>query len=295
MSKHLSGVLTALATPFDSSESIDADLLRAVVERSVSAGVGGVVACGSTGEVGTMSSDERRRVVDIVVEQTAGRVPVIAQTGATSTAEAIRLSQAAQSSGADVLMLVTPFYEAVTVEETVAYLKDVAASVDLPVMLYNIPSATRVNLDPALVRRLATEIDNVKYIKDASANFEQALELIHYHSDVIGTFIGWDVYLYSALVEGAAGIMAGAANVVPEELVEVAALIKENKLDEALAKWKRVYPVIDLLITTAFIPGVKAGLELQGQPAGTPRRPLAPYPADDVARLRDALARLKQG
>ena len=82
--------------------------------------------------------------------------------------------------------------------------------------------------------------------------------------------------------------MAGAANVVPEELVEVAALIKENKLDEALAKWKRVYPVIDLLITTAFIPGVKAGLELQGQP-------LAPYPADDVARLRDALARLKQG
>lgn len=276
MSKHLSGVLTALATPFDSSESIDADLLRAVVERSVSAGVGGVVACGSTGEVGTMSSDERRRVVDIVVEQTAGRVPVIAQTGATSTAEAIRLSQAAQSSGADVLMLVTPFYEAVTVEETVAYLKDVAASVDLPVMLYNIPSATGVNLDPALVRRLATEIDNVKYIKDSSANFEQALELIHYHSDVIGTFIGWDVYLYSALVE-------------------VAALIKENKLDEALAKWKRVYPVIDLLITTAFIPGVKAGLELQGQPAGTPRRPLAPYPADDVARLRDALARLKQG
>lgn len=242
-----------------------------------------------------MSSDERRRVVDIVVEQTAGRVPVIAQTGATSTAEAIRLSQAAQSSGADVLMLVTPFYEAVTVEETVAYLKDVAASVDLPVMLYNIPSATGVNLDPALVRRLATEIDNVKYIKDSSANFEQALELIHYHSDVIGTFIGWDVYLYSALVEGAAGIMAGAANVVPEELVEVAALIKENKLDEALAKWKQVYPVIDLLITTAFIPGVKAGLELQGQPAGTPRRPLAPYPADDVARLRDALARLKQG
>ena len=149
-----------------------------------------------------MSSDERRRVVDIVVEQTAGRVPVIAQTGATSTAEAIRLSQAAQSSGADVLMLVTPFYEAVTVEETVAYLKDVAASVDLPVMLYNIPSATGVNLDPALVRRLATEIDNVKYIKDSSANFEQALELIHYHSDVIGTFIGWDVYLYSALVEG---------------------------------------------------------------------------------------------
>ena len=145
------------------------------------------------------------------------------------------------------------------------------------------------------MRRLATEIDNVKYIKDSSANFEQALELIHYHSDVIGTFIGWDVYLYSALVEGAAGIMAGAANVVPEELVEVAALIKENKLDEALAKWKQVYPVIDLLITTAFIPGVKAGLELQGQPAGTPRRPLAPYPADDVARLRDALARLKQG
>ena len=294
MSKQLKGVLTALATPFDVDENIDVEAFKAVVERSVSAGVGGVVACGSTGEVGTMTSDERRKVVDIVVEQTAGRVPVIAQTGATSTAEAIRLSKAAQASGADVLMLVTPYYEAVSVDETVAYLKEVASSVDLPIMLYNIPSATGVNLSPDIVRQLATEIDQIKYIKDSSANYEQALQLIHYHSDVIGTFIGWDVYLYSALVEGAAGIMAGAANVVPSELVSVARLIADGELSKAFAEWQKVYPVIDALISTAFIPGVKAGLALQGTPAGVPRRPVAPYAVEDEARLAAALAALKQ-
>ncbi|MDO5092116.1 MAG: 4-hydroxy-tetrahydrodipicolinate synthase [Propionibacteriaceae bacterium] len=294
MSKQLKGVLTALATPFDVDENIDVEAFKAVVERSVSAGVGGVVACGSTGEVGTMNSDERRQVVDIVVEQTAGRGPVIAQTGATSTAEAIRLSKAAQASGADVLMLVTPYYEAVSVDETVAYLKAVAAAVDLPIMLYNIPSATGVNLSPDIVRQLATEIDQVKYIKDSSANYEQALQLIHYHSDVIGTFIGWDVYLYSALVEGAAGIMAGAANVVPSELVSVARLIADGELSAVFAEWQKVYPVIDALISTAFISGVKAGLALQGTPAGVPRRPVAPYGAEDEARLAAALAALKQ-
>ena len=136
MSNDLRGVLTALATPFDQDEAIDVNALKRVVDRSVKAGVDGVVAAGSTGEVGALSSDERLLLIDTVVEQVAGRVPVIAQTGATSTAEAIRLSLAAQRSGADVLMLITPYYEPLSVAETVAYLKDhpktVPASLEKP-------------------------------------------------------------------------------------------------------------------------------------------------------------------
>ncbi|MFE7224123.1 4-hydroxy-tetrahydrodipicolinate synthase [Nocardioides sp. NPDC057577] len=292
MTTELRGVLTALTTPFNPDESIDVATLRKIVDRSIDAGVNGVVAAGSTGEVGSLSSDERLLLVDTIIEQTAGRVPVVAQTGATTTAEAIRLSQAAQRSGADVLMLLTPFYEPLSEAETVRYIKDVAGSVDIPVMLYNIPPVTGVNLAPDTVRALATEVDNIRYIKDSSANWEQALTLIHDHSDVIGTIVGWDVYTYSALAEGAVAVMAGAANVVPDEIVTVTRLIAEGNLTEALAEWKRVYPVISHLFATGFIPGIKAGLDLQGIPVGVPRRPLAPLADEDVEGLRSLLKAL---
>ncbi|MFC9765173.1 4-hydroxy-tetrahydrodipicolinate synthase [Rhodococcus jostii] len=295
MSKQLSGVLTALTTPFDADELIDTDKLKLVVDRSIKAGVDGVVAAGSTGEVGALSSDERLRLVDTVIEHADGRVPVIAQTGATTTAEAIRLSRAAEKSGADVLMLITPFYEPLSTEETVAYIKDVASAVELPVMLYNIPAVTGVNLDPSTVRSLAEEVDNIRYIKDSSANWEQALQLIHHHSDVIGTFIGWDSYIYSALVEGAAGVMAGAANVVPDEIVAVNRLIGEGDLHGALAKWRDLYPVIDAMISVPFISAVKAGLALQGEPVGAPRRPTAELPAEQVEKIGQALKGLAEG
>ncbi|WP_369045644.1 dihydrodipicolinate synthase family protein [Sinomonas sp. P10A9] len=294
MSRDLRGVLTALSTPFGPEEAIDVPTLRRVVDRSIDAGVDGVVAAGSTGEVGALSSEERLLLIDTVIEHTDGRVPVIAQTGATSTREAVRLSKAAQASGADVLMLITPYYEPLSVAETVAYIKDVAGAVDLPVMLYNIPAVTGVNLDPATVRSLAEDVPNIRYIKDSSANWEQALQLIHHHSDVIGTFIGWDAYLYSALVEGAAGVMAGTANVVPEEIVAVSRLIAGGDLTGARVRWKSLYPVIDALLSVPFIPAVKAGLALQGLPAGAARRPTADLNPEDLARLQHVLSALKQ-
>lgn len=294
MSQDLHGVLTALSTPFDQDEAIDVHTLRRIVDRSIDAGVDGVVAAGSTGEVGALSSDERLLLIDTVIEHTNGRVPVIAQTGATSTAEAIRLSKAAAKSGADVLMLITPYYEPLSVEETVAYIKDVAEAVELPIMLYNIPAVTGVNLDPATVRSLAEDVPTIRYIKDSSANWEQALQLIHHHRDVIGTFIGWDAYIFSALVEGAAGVMAGTANVVPDEIVAVSRRIAERDLTGARDLWNSVYPVIDALLSVPFIPSVKAGLTLQGLPAGLPRRPTADLNAQDLAGLQGALSTLRQ-
>ncbi|MFK0003658.1 4-hydroxy-tetrahydrodipicolinate synthase [Paenarthrobacter sp. NPDC090522] len=292
MSKELRGVLTALSTPFNQDETIDVETLRKIVDRSIDAGVDGVVAAGSTGEVGALSSEERLLLIKTVIEQANGRVPVIANTGATSTAEAIRLSKAAEQLGADVLMLITPYYEPLTLEETVTYIKDVARSVSIPVMLYNIPPVTGVNLDPATVRSLAEEVENILYIKDSSANWEQALQLIHHHSDVIGTFIGWDAYLYSALVEGAAGVMAGTANVVPDEIVAVTRRINEGDLAGARELWNAVYPVIDALLSSPFIPAVKAGLTLQGLPAGSPKRPTADLDAEQLAKVEQALAKL---
>lgn len=292
MTKQLQGLLTALATPFDQDEQLDASALRALVDRSIDGGVDGVVAGGSTGEFASMTTAERLRVFDIVTEQTQGRVPVIAQTGATTIRESQQISQAAVSAGADVLMLVTPYYEPLTLEETVHYIEEVASSVDVPIMLYNIPDATGVNLDPETVEELARSLDNVLYIKDSSANYEQALQLIRYLGDDIGTFIGWDVYLYSAMAEGAAGIMAGAANVLPEEMSKVVGLLRSGDLHTARDSWADLYPAIDTLLSLPFVAAVKAALRLQGFPAGLPRAPMADVDESAKRQITEALRAL---
>lgn len=293
MTAQLRGVLTALATPFTENGTIDEASLRILVNRSIAGGVHGVVACGSTGEFSTLSSAERRLVVEIVVDQVAGRVPVVAQTGATSTAEAIRLSRHAQSAGADVVMAVAPYYEPLTIDETLSYLRAVAGSVDIPVMLYNLPVATGVDLDPDTVGALAREVENIRYIKNTTVDMAQSARLIHNHGDVISTFVGWDSLLLSALAEGAAGVMAGTANVVPAELVAVYDAVSAGNLGQAREAWARVYPLIDAIMGQPFIPAVKAGLAAVGFPVGNPREPVAGLDPAAAARIAELAAGLQ--
>ncbi|GAA2787136.1 4-hydroxy-tetrahydrodipicolinate synthase [Saccharopolyspora taberi] len=274
MSAELSGVLTALATPFTADGQIDFGNLRRLVDRSIDGGVDGVVACGSTGEFAAMTAAERRLVVEAVIDQAAGRVPVIAQTGAVSTAEAVELSQHAQDAGASVLMLVTPYYEPLTLDETLRYLRTVAGAVDVQIMLYNLPGATGVNLSPEIVGQLAREIPNVRYIKDTSADMSQVGKLIHHHGDVISTFVGWDSLLLASFTEGAAGVMAGTANVMPAELVSIHRALRAGELERARTEWSRIYPLMDAMMSAPFIPAVKTALNAVGFPAGGPRPPL---------------------
>ncbi|MGW2328341.1 dihydrodipicolinate synthase family protein [Streptomyces sp. NPDC001700] len=285
MSSQLSGVLTALASPFAPDGQIDEKTLRRLVDRSVDGGVDGVVACGSTGEFAAMNGAERRQVVETVIDQVAGRVPVIAQTGALSTKEAVALSRHAQSAGASVLMVVAPYYEPLTLEETLRYLRTVADAVDIPIMLYNLPAATGVPLPPETVGQLAREVENIQYIKDTSADMAQAGQLIHRYGDVISTFIGWDSLLLQAISEGAAGIMAGTANVIPAELVSIHRALRDGELGRARAQWARIYPLMDAMMSAPFIPAVKAALEASGFPIGPPREPVLGLDAATATRI----------
>jgi 4-hydroxy-tetrahydrodipicolinate synthase len=294
MSSQLSGVLTALATPFTSDGQIDADTLRRLVDRSIEGGVDGVVACGSTGEFAAMSGAERRLVVETVIDQTAGRVPVVAQTGAVSTAEAVELSRHAQAAGASVLMVVAPYYEPLTLAETLQYLRTVADAVDIPIMLYNLPPATGVNLAPATVGQLAREVDNIRYIKDTSADMAQAGQLIHNYGDLISTFVGWDSLLLAALTEGAAGVMAGTANVMPAHLVSIHRALRSGDLDRARREWARIYPLMDAIMSAPFIPAVKTALTAVGFPVGSPRKPLLDLDPDTAATISSLAAALPQ-
>ena len=290
MTSTLRGVLVALATPFAADGSVDESRLRALVDRTIDGGVHGVVACGSTGEFSALTVDERRLVVETVVDQSARRVPVVAQTGSTSTAEAIALSRHAQAVGADVIMPVAPYYEPLSLAETTNYLRRVAGSVEIPVMLYNLPGATGVDLSPDVVAALAREVENIRYIKNTSPDMAQAAQLIHHYGDVVGTFLGWDSLILSSLVSGAAGVMAGTANIVPAEIVAVYDAVRAGDLPTALQAWSRVYPLLDAALSVNYIAAVKLALEAAGFPAGPTREPVLPLDGADAARITELAA-----
>ena len=288
----LTGVLTALLTPFTPDGRIDTDTLRRLVDRTIDARIDGVVACGSTAEFSAMTGAERRHVVETVIDQTGGRVPVIAQTGGLSTREAIEHSRHAQNAGAAVVMVVAPFYEALTLGETLRYLRTVAGAVDIPVMLYNLPPATGVNLDPDTVGALAREVENIQYIKDTSADMNQAGKLIHHHGDVVSTFVGWDSLMLAALTEGAAGVMSGVSNAIPHEMVAVHRALLAGDLEMARSEWARIYPLVDSLISAPFVQAVKVATSARGLAVGEPREPLTaldPQTADRIRELAQAL------
>jgi 4-hydroxy-tetrahydrodipicolinate synthase len=288
MTSNLSGVLVALATPFTTDDRIDESTLRALVDRTIDGGVHGVVACGSTGEFSALTLDERRFVVETVVNQAAGRVPVVAQTGSTSTSEAIVLARHAQAVGADVIMLVAPYYEPLTLAETTNYLRRVSGSVTIPVMLYNLPGATGVDLPPDTIAALAREVENIRYVKNTSPDMAQAAQLIHHYGDLVGTFVGWDSLILSSLVSGAAGVMAGTANVVPTEIVAVYDAIQAGDLPSARQAWARVYPLLDAALSSDnYVAAVKLALNVAGFPAGSTREPVLPLGADDAARITE--------
>jgi len=290
MAKEIKGVLSALITPFDVAGGIDEVALRAVVDRSIDGGVHGVVACGSTGEFTSISSDQRRRVVEITVAQVGGRVPVVAQTGALSTAEAIRLSRHAESVGADVVMLVAPYYEPLSQELMARYMRSVAESVSIPVMLYNNPSATGVNLLPETVGALARQVENIQYVKNTTADMAQTADLIHNYQDVISTIGGWDTLLLAALVEGVAGVMVGTANLIPSAIVELWQAVQTGDIHLARKTWDRVYPVMDAVMRQPYIPTVKAVLRAEGVPVGFASDPADIVDAATTAQITNLVA-----
>jgi 4-hydroxy-tetrahydrodipicolinate synthase len=288
---NLHGVLTALVTPFTAGgDEVDEASLRTLVEYNVTSNVHGLIPAGSTGEFAAMSNKERRQVVEIVVDQTAGRVPVIVQTGAMTTRDAIALSQHAEKSGAAAVMVVAPYYEPLTVAETMNHFRSIASSIDVDVMVYNLPVATGVNLLPEDVAELAMDVPNIKYLKDTSGDYAQAARLIHEYSDVLGVFIGHDTLYFAALVEGAAGAVNGGANFIAPELVDVYNSIRSGHIAAARDLWNRVFPVAEFLMSGGYVTGVKGALKILGRPVGDPRAPMESLEGEREAELRKILA-----
>jgi 4-hydroxy-tetrahydrodipicolinate synthase len=289
------GLLTALVTPFSADgEAVDDGALRELVEHVVTAGGHGLVACGSTGEFAAQTGAERRQVLESVLDQTAGRVPVVAHTGAMTTREAVALARHAEQAGAAGLMVVAPYYEPLSVGEVKAYYRDVAAAVSCDIMVYNLPVATGVNLQPEDIADLASKHQNIRYVKDTSGSFSQGTRLVHDYRDLVSTFVGEDTFYFAALVDGAAGSVNGAGNFIPAELAAIYESVRAGDTGAARREWDRVFPVMRFLVSGGYVTGVKGALKHLGLPGGDPRAPIGRLSRERAAELAEIMAEFRR-
>src|SRR5215475_1498145 len=257
------GVLPALITPFtDDGDAIDTDALAAIVDRLVGAGVGGLVPGGSTGEFTTLTNAERRTLIETTVEAAAGRVPVVAGTGALSTRETVELSLHAERVGAAAVMIVPPFYEALGWRELLAHYTAVADAIAIPIMYYNLPSASGVTLTAAQLAELP-----IACLKDTGGDAVAATELIQ--TDGPTLLNGWDTLTFAALAAGARAVVWGAASIVPEPCVELhRLLIDDIDLPAARELWARIWPLCQFLEGQSYSAAVKTACRIVGDTTG---------------------------
>jgi 4-hydroxy-tetrahydrodipicolinate synthase len=288
MSEPFHGVLPALITPFtEEGDAIDTDSLTAIVERLIGAGVGGLVPGGSTGEFTTLSHGERRRLIEATVEAAAGRVPVVAGTGALSTRETVELSRAAERAGADAVMIVPPFYEALSWRELHAHYTAVADAIGIPIMYYNLPSASGVTLTAEQLHELP-----VACLKDTGGDAVAATELIQTGGPTL--LNGWDTLTFAALAAGVRAVVWGTASIIPEQCVELhRLLIDDIDLPAARELWARIWPLCRFLEGQSYSAAVKTACRLVGDRTGPVRAPLLELDdaaADELATLLERAA-----
>jgi len=268
----LEGAMTALVTPMRDGRFDRAAMDRLVADQ-IAAGIDALVAVGTTGESATLAHDEHVTVVRAVVEAAAGRVPVIAGAGANATAEAIALSKAAAAAGADALLHVTPYYNRPGQEGLYRHFKAVAEATPLPVVLYNVPGRTGVDLLPETVARLA-QVDTVVAVKEATGNLRRASDIIRLCGDRIAVLSGDDFTTFPLYAVGARGVISVVSNIMAREMAEMWDAASAGDLARARALHYRILPLTELLFAEPSPAPTKAALALLGRMSAELRLPL---------------------
>ncbi|HVB55063.1 MAG TPA: 4-hydroxy-tetrahydrodipicolinate synthase [Candidatus Acidoferrales bacterium] len=285
------GCGTALVTPFRRDMSLDEEAVRRLARRQIDAGIDFLVPCGTTGESPTLSHAEQRRVVEIAIDEARGKVPVLAGAGGNDTAHVVELAREFESLGANGILSVSPYYNKPTQEGLYQHFKAIAAAVSLPVILYNIPGRTGVNIEPATVKRLS-EIDNIVGVKEASGNISQMAVLLDTVPDKFIVLSGDDGITVPLMSLGGRGLISVVSNEIPAEMVRLAHLCLANDFAAAREIHRRYFRLMDVnFIETNPIP-VKAGMALMGLLEPAWRLPLVPPKAENLAKIRGVLEAL---
>lgn len=283
------GIMVALVTPFtDDQSAIDERRLQTLIERLIKAGVHGLVPGGSTGEFPSLTLAERKQLTELVVRYAAGRVPVIAGTGGLTTSETLELSIHAAQTGASAVMVVPPFYDAVNLVELTGLMVEIRDAAKVPIVFYNIPSATGLKLSPTELASLSQV--GVRYLKDTSGDGPALTELLFGLSDQITAFNGWDTLTFYGLAAGAHGGIWGAANIIPELAVELWETVSvKGDLKKGRELWAKAFPICKFLESHNYAAAVKTGLELTGIRTGGLRKPFAMLGPELQAEMKTLL------
>jgi 4-hydroxy-tetrahydrodipicolinate synthase len=283
------GVGTALVTPFTAAGALDEAAVRRLARRQVEAGVHFLVPCGTTGEAPTLTAEERRRVVEIVVEEAKGRVPVLAGAGGYDTREVVEAARAMQEAGADGLLSVTPYYNKPTPDGLVRHYQAVAEATPLPIVVYNVPGRTGCNVDPATLARLAA-IPRVVGVKEASGNMTQICEVARAAPDGFLVLSGDDALTLPAMAVGGRGIVSVASNECPAEMARMVEAAERNDFAAARALHARLLPLMLANFLESNPIPVKAAMAQMGLLEENYRLPMVPPRAETREKLRRVLA-----
>ncbi|RDY71411.1 4-hydroxy-tetrahydrodipicolinate synthase [Halobacillus trueperi] len=285
-------VLTAMVTPFDSEENIDFDATRALVNHLIENGSDALVIAGTTGESPTLTTEEKVSLFKFVVEVVDGRVPVVAGTGSNNTRASIRLTEEAEEVGVDAVMLVTPYYNKPTQEGLYQHFSTIAKSTSLPVMLYNIPGRSVINMEPATVIRLS-QIKNIVSIKEASGDLDAATEIIRETSDDFSVYSGEDSNTLPFVSIGGTGIVSVSSHVIGNEMQQMIQSFREGDFAYAARLHQKLVPVMHAIFSAPSPSPVKAALHAKGVEVGGVRLPLLPLSEEEEKHVLGELEKVQ--
>ena len=294
MRRDWSGCGTALVTPFTAGGAVDEPRVRALAARQIEGGVHFLVPCGTTGESPTLSAGEHRRVVELVVDTAAGRVPVLAGAGGYDTRAVIGQAQEMQRAGADGILSVTPYYNRPTPEGLFQHYRAIADSVELPIVVYNVPGRTGCNVDPGTLCRLA-ELPNIVGVKEASANMGQMCEICRAVPDGFSVLSGDDLFTVPLMAVGGAGVVSVASNEVPGEMAQLVSAARAGDFAAARRLHARLLPLMQINFIEANPIPVKAAMAHLGLLDLHYRLPMVPPQPASLEQIVRVLEKLGVG
>ena len=283
-----SGCGTALVTPFRRDLSLDEAALHRLVRRQIDAGIDFLVPCGTTGENPTLGRHEQLRVVEITLEEAAGRVPVLAGAGGYNTAEVIALAKELESMGVDGILSVTPYYNKPTPEGLYQHYKAIASAISLPIIVYSVPRRTGTNVDTATLKRLA-EIDNIVGIKEASGDLSQVASMVSHLPENFVVLSGDDALALPIIALGGKGVISVVSNEIPAEMTELVRYCLENNFERARRLQRRYLPLMEVNFIESSPSPVKAAMAAMGLLEPVWRLPLCGPKPENEERIRGVL------
>ena len=279
----------AMVTPFKENMEVDYEKLRELVEFHVEHKTDAIIVCGTSGESSTLTVEEHLECIAVVAEQANGRIPVIAGTGSNDTTTAIELSQEAEKCGVDGLLIVTPYYNKCTQNGLIEHYTKIAESVDIPIIMYNVPSRTGTNILPATAVKLAKEVKNIVAIKEASGNISQVAELAHLADGCIDIYSGNDDQILPLMSLGGIGVISVTANIIPDDTHDLCAKFFEGDTEGSRELQLKAIDLCKALFCEVNPIPVKKATQLLGQTNGKVRLPLTEMEPEHAAQLEKAM------